>query len=126
MRVLFPAQEKPREPGLLDIGYVLVVARQEAVIADSTSQSWRSHILLPAGPRLFHAKEAAGLNQSRAFVLRLDVLARLPMTRSWFPAIEHPDQGVIAIAPPALQSELTRMAVNIARRRREVTVVRGP
>ena len=44
----------------------------------------------------------------------------------WFPEIDHPNRGVIAIAPPALQSELTRLAVNIGRRRRELLEMRGP
>jgi hypothetical protein len=83
-------------------------------------------IPLPAGARLFDAREAARLNQSRGFLLRLDVLARLPMTRAWCPEIDHPTQGLIVIAPPGLQSELTRLAVNLARRRRELLVVRGP
>ena len=59
-------------------------------------------------------------------MLRLDVLARLPMRRDWFPEIDHPSQGVIAIAQSALQTELTRLAVNVARRRRELLEMRGP
>jgi hypothetical protein len=60
-----------------------------------------------AGVRLFDAREAARLNQSRAFMLRLDVLARLPLTRAWFPDIDLPDDGVIAFARASLQAELT-------------------
>lgn len=126
VRVLFPTREQPREPGLPHIGYVLVVAGQEAVVAYSTSQPWPLDTPLPAGARLFDAQEATRLNQSRAFLLRLDVLARLPMTRAWFPEIDQPNRGVIATAPPTLQTELTRQAVNVARRRRELLEVRGP
>jgi len=120
VRVLLPTRGKPREPGLLHVGYVLVVARGECVVAYSTSQPWPSDTPLPSGVRLVDAQDAARLNQSRAFLLRLDVLARLPMTRDWFPDIDHPNQGVIAIAQPSLQTELTRLAVNVARRRREL------
>ena len=126
VRVLFPTREAPREPGVLHIGYALIVGGRDVVVAYSTSQPWPSDTPLPAGARLFDAHEAARLNQSRAFLLRLDVLARLPMTPRWFPDIEQPHQGVIATAPPALQSELTRLAVNVARRRRELLQLRGP
>jgi hypothetical protein len=126
VRVLFPTRERPREPGLLHIGYVLVIARQEAIIAYTTSQPWPPETPMPAGARLFDAQEAARLNQNRPFLLRLDLLARVPMTKVWCPDIDGPDHGVIAIAPPALQSELTRLAVNVGRRRRELLEMRGP
>jgi hypothetical protein len=126
VRVLFPTRERPREPGLPHIGYVLVTARQAAIVAYTTSQAWPSDTPLPTGARLFNAAEAAHLNQSRAFLLRLDVLARLPMTTAWFPDIDHPEQAAVAIASPALQSELTRLAVNVGRRRRELIEMRGP
>lgn|SRR5487761_2489854 len=126
VRVLFPTRENPRAPGLLHIGYVLVVAGQAAIVAYTTSQPWLPNTPLPAGARLFDAQEAARLNQSRAFLLRLDVLARLPLTGAWFPDLDQASQGVIATAPPGLQAELTRLAVNLARRRRELLELRGP
>ena len=126
VRVLFPTHETPRAPGLPHIGYLLVVAGPAAIVAYTTSQPWPPDTPLPAGARLFDAREAARLNQSRAFLLRLDVLARLPLTRDWFPGIDHADQGVIATALPGLQAELTRMAVNLARRRRQLLDMRGP
>lgn len=126
VRVLFPTRERPRVPGLLHIGYVLVIARGAAIVAYTTSQLWPPDVPLPSGVRLFDAQEAAQLNQSRAFLLRLDLLARLPMRSAWFPDIEQPGQGVIAIAPPGLQAELTRLAANLARRRRELLEQRGP
>jgi hypothetical protein len=71
------------------------------------------------------APEAARLNQSRAFMPRLDALARLPMTRARFPDIDQPDDGVVARAPPSLQAELTRLATNLVRRRRDLLDIRG-
>ena len=126
VRVLFPTREQPDAPGLLHVGYVLVVANQEAIVAYTTSQPWPVGIPLPAGARLFNAQEAARLNQSRAFLLRLDVLARLPLTRAWFPDIDQPDRGAIAVASGPLRAELTRLATNLARRRRELLDIRGP
>ena len=125
VRVLFPTREQPRVPGLPHIGYVLTIANGEAIVAYTTSQPWPSRTPLPAGARLFDAEEAAGLNQSRAFLLRLDVLARLPLTRDWFPGLDQPNQGVIAVAPAALRRELTRLATNLIRRRRESLDIRG-
>jgi hypothetical protein len=104
---------------------VLVIANNAALVAYTTSQPWPSDVPLPAGARLFDAQAAAQLNQSRAFLLRLDILARLPLTSRWFPDIEQPNQGVIAVAPQALQSELSRLAANLVRRRRELLQQRG-
>lgn len=128
VRVLFPTRERPHEPALLHIGYVLIVAapQREAIIAYSTSQPWPPDVPLPAGARLFDAREAAGLNQSRPFLVRLDTLARLPATPRRFPDTARGEQGVIATASPALQSELTRLAVNLGRRYRALLVIRGP
>jgi hypothetical protein len=126
VRVLFPTQEKPRRPGLLHIGYVLGGTASEALVAYTTSQPWPTDAPIPAGVRLFGAEAAAQLNQSRPFLLRLDVLAKLPRTAEWFPDLGRHDQGVIAIAPPELQSELIGIAANLVRRRRELVQMRGP
>ncbi len=117
VRVLFPTHEKPRQPGLLHIGYVLGGTEVEAMVAYTTSQPWPAGMPLPAGVRLFTAAEAMQLNQSRAFMLRLDVLAKLPLTEAWFPDIEREDRGIIAVASNRLQEELTDIAVNLVRRR---------
>ena len=126
VRVLFPMRQVPVRPGLLHIGYVLGTAGDYAVVAYTTSQSWPADTPLPAGARVFDAAEAARLNQSRAFVLRVDILARLPLTRAWFPEIEQPGGGIVAIASAALRTEITRLATNLARRRRELVDLRGP
>jgi hypothetical protein len=125
VRVLFPTRERPRQPGLLHIGYVLGCARGEAMVAYTTSQPWPAGLALPVGARLFSVDEAARLNQSRGFLLRLDVLAKLPMTVAWFPDIAGEGQGVIAVAPARLQEELTDLAMNLVKRRREVVQMRG-
>jgi hypothetical protein len=126
VRVLFPTREQPHVPGLLHIGYVLTVANQEAIVAYTTSQPWPAGTPLPAGVRLFDASEAARLNQSRAFILRLDVLARLPLTRAWFPDMEQRDRGILAVASASLRNELTHLATNLVRRRRDLLQMRGP
>jgi hypothetical protein len=126
VRVLFPTREKPRQPGLLHIGYVLVVTATEAMVAYTTSQPWPAAVPLPAGARVFSPDEALRLNQSRAFLLRLDVLARLPLTPIWFPDLNRDANQVIAVAPALLQAELVKFATNLARRRRELMQMRGP
>ena len=126
VRVLFPTREKPHQPGLLHIGYILGITSGYAVAAYTTSQPWPPDTPVPAGVRLFHAEEAARLNQSRAFVLRLDVLARLPLTSLWFPELQQSGEGIIAVAPDHLRLELMRLATNVARRRRELVELRGP
>ena len=125
VRVYFPTHEKPRQPGLIHIGYILVSSPTEAMVAYTTSQPWPTETPLSAGVRLFTAEEAKRLNQSRPFVLRLDVLAKLPMNPRWFPDIEKEGQGVIAIAPSRLQEELTDLATSLVRRRRDLIRMRG-
>ncbi len=126
VRVLFPTREKPHLPGLLHIGYVLGVTPTKSMVAYTTSQPWPTAIPLPAGARLFSLAEAARLNQSRAFLLRLDVLASLPLTPDWFPDLDRGESGLIAVAPASLQAELVGFAANLARRRRELIQMRGP
>lgn len=125
VRVYFPTQEKPRQPGLLHICYVLGSTAREVMVAYTTSQPWPANTPLPAGVRLFTADEAARLNQSRPFLLRLDVLAKLPQTAAWFPDIGQEGQGVIVVAPNRLQEELTDLATNLLRRRRDLIQMRG-
>jgi len=125
VRLYFPTQEQPRQPGLLHIGYVLAATAREALVAYTTSQPWPPGSRLPAGIRLFDAAQAAALNQSRPFVLRLDILAKLPPSPLWFPEIDKSGQGIIAIAPHTLQEELVDLAANLVRRRRELIQMRG-
>ncbi len=125
VRVKFPTREKPRQPGLLHICYVLGGSATEIMVAYTTSQPWPPTVPLPAGTRLFDREEAAGLNQSRAFMLRLDVLAKLPVTGAWFPDLALPGQGVIAVASVRLQDELTDLTTNLVRRRRSLIQMRG-
>jgi hypothetical protein len=126
VRVKFPTHEKPRQPGLLHIGYILGGTATEVMVAYTTSQPWPAATPLPAGVRLFDREEASALNQSRAFMLRLDVLAKLPMTEAWFPDIALTGQGVIAVVPARLRNELTDLATNLVRRRRNLIQMRGP
>ena len=93
--------------------------------AYTTPQPWPAGTPLPAGARLFNDQEAARLHQSRAFLLRLDTLARLPLTKTWFPDIDESNAGVIAIAPASLRAGRTRIATNLARRRRDLLDMRG-
>ncbi len=125
VRVNFPTSERPRQPGLLHIGYVLGGTAIEVMVAYTTSRSWPAAVPLPAGARLFDREEAERLNQSRPFMLRLDVLAKLPMTEVWFPDLALPGQGVIAVAPARLRDELTGLATTLVRRRRSLLQMRG-
>jgi hypothetical protein len=76
---------------------------------------------LPLGARVFSAAEARALNQSRAFTMRLDRLARLPITSEWFP-----DGGTISLAGPGLQAELQAQVEVLLKRHREHVVTLGP
>ena len=125
VRVLFPTEEKPRRPGLLHIGYILGSTPAAVLLAYTTSQPWPAETPLPLGARAFNAEEAAVLNQSRAFILRLDVLAKLPPTTAWFPDLATPNQGIIAVAPARLREELDDLAMHLVRRRRSMIQMRG-
>ena len=95
------------------------------MVAYTISQPWPQGTPLLAGARFFDAEEARVLNQSRPFILRLDILARLPHTAGWFPDIDRADQDVITMAPARLQAELVDLATNLVRRRRALNQMRG-
>lgn len=117
VKVLFPTSERPREPGLLHIAYVLAVRPPLALVAYSTSQIWPESVPKPFGLRVFTADEAKNLNQ-RPFALHLHRQAKLLLSLRWFPEIERPGQGVVATAPPRLREELFRMVVALEQRYR--------
>jgi N-glycosylase/DNA lyase len=101
------------------------VRRPWALIAYTTSRPWPHELPIPFDVRVFGRAEAASLNQ-RPFVLRLDRIARVPLTRDWFPEIATRDQGVIAIAPDALRNEILDAMTELLRRRRELVKMLDP
>ncbi len=125
VRVMFPTAEKPREPGPLHIGYVLGAIATSTMVAYTTSQPQPLGQPLPLGAKLFDEAAAARLNQSKAFILRLDLIAKVPSTRDWFPDIDRPDKGVIAVADARLQRELESYATRLFRRHRSLVQMRG-
>jgi hypothetical protein len=125
VKTLFPTTERPRQPGLLHIGYCLAVVRPLVLVAYTTSQPWPDGAPIPLGVRIFDASEATRLNQ-RPFVLRLDRIAKLPMTRAWFPDMHLPGQGVVAMAPRPLCDELLATMDALLRLRRERLTTLGP
>jgi hypothetical protein len=116
VEVLFPTTERPREPGLLHIGYCLAVRPPLALVAYTTSAPWPPGAPLPFGVRLFTQSGAAVLNQKRAFRLHLNRQARIPLTTRWIPKLEEANQGVIAVAPASLRQELYEMTLELVRR----------
>jgi hypothetical protein len=92
--------------------------------AYTTSQPWSG--ALPEGVIAFTSAEAAGLGQTRAFVLDLRRLAYLPLTSAWFPRITAPDQGVFGRAPKALRDRVNAAATGLAARRPETLSRTGP
>jgi hypothetical protein len=116
IEVLFPTTEKPRQPGLPHICYGLAVRPPLVLVAYTTSAPWPPHTPLPLGVRLFTQEEAVALNQRRAFRLHLKRQARMPLTTRWFPKLDAPDQGVIAVAPERLRQELYEMTLDLLRR----------
>lgn len=125
VKTLFPTSENPRRPGPLHICYCFAVARPIAIVAYSSSQPWPSGIPLPLGVRIFGKAEAARFNQ-RPFVLYLNRLAKLPLNSAWFPELEQPKRGVIAVASAALRNELLTTMTELLRQRRELIQTLGP
>ncbi|HEX6011200.1 MAG TPA: hypothetical protein VFY87_05205 [Geminicoccaceae bacterium] len=124
VKALFPTDEKPRRPGLLHICYCVGATRALAIVAYTTSRPWPADEPRPLGVRVFAAEEAHALNQ-RPFVLDLRRLAKLPLTGSWFPEIDVPGRGIVAIAPFGLRDELHRTLVQLLRRHRELVRFTG-
>lgn len=118
VEALFPTSETPRQPGLRHVCFCLGVRPPLALMAYTTSAQRPAGIPLPFGVRIFTAEEAAALNRARAFRLHLNRQARLPLTAAWFPRIEAPGQGVIAIASARLRQELFETAVELEKRYR--------
>jgi len=125
VKTLFPTRERPRRPGPLHICYCFAVARPIVIVAYSSSQSWPSGIPLPHGVRIFGTSEAARLNQ-RPFVLYLNRLAKLPLISAWFPELDKPSQGVVAVAPDSLRDQLLNTMTELLQRRRELVQTLGP
>jgi hypothetical protein len=125
VKTLFPTDEHPRRPGFLRLCYCLGVARPIALVAYTSSQPWPADMPLPPGVRVFDRRAAAALRQ-RPFVLYLNRIAKLPLTTSWFPEIETPSQGVVAIAPTALRDEVLRISIDLARRHHDLVRRLGP
>jgi hypothetical protein len=125
VKTLFPTDEYPRWPGLLHICYCLGVARPIVLVACTSSQPWPARTPLPAGVRVFDRSAAAALRR-RPFVLILNRIAKLPLTVSWFPAIETMGQGIVAVAPAALRDEKPRAATELTRRHGELMRRRRP
>jgi len=126
VEVLVPTTEKPRQPGLAHICYCLAVRPPLVLVAYTTSAPWPPNTPLPLGVRLFNQREAIALNQRRAFRLHLNRQARMPLTKRWFPKLEAPDQGVIAMAPERLRQELYEMTLDLLRRHERTIELLGP
>jgi hypothetical protein len=112
--------------GHLYIGYVPGGTANKVIVASTTSRLWPATGALPAGARLFDREEAERLNQSRPFMLRMDVLGKLPTTEAWFPDLGLSGRGVVAVAPARSRDELTGLAPYLVRRRRNPIRTRGP
>lgn len=126
MWVLFPTGERPRQPGLRHIGYVLAVAPPLALVAYTTTSPWPAGVPAPLGLRSFGPEEAAALSQAKPFDLHLHRQARLPLTPRWFPDLGQPGQGVVAIAPRRLRDEILDLVERLLARHRPAVDVLGP
>ena len=124
VKALFLLDEQPRRPDLLHICYCLGVTPSLAIVAYTTSRPWPPGAPTPLGIRLFAAEEARLLDQ-RPFVLDLRRLAKLPLGRTWFPEIETPGRGVVAMAPPILRDEINRELARLLRRHRALVRLTG-
>jgi hypothetical protein len=70
---------------------------------------------VPLGVIEFDAAAATALNQ-RPFHIDLRCLARVPISAAWFPRLDRVDRGVVAWTDLALQSRITRVLSELARR----------
>jgi hypothetical protein len=52
--------------------------------------------------------------------------ARMPLTTRWFPKLDAPGQGVIAVAPERLRQELYGMTLDLLRRHERTIELLGP
>ncbi len=124
----FPEREAPLRPGPLHVAYTLAVAAVGSgygvMTAYTTSQPWAG--ALPHGVIAFDSAEAAGLGQTRAFVLDLRRLAYLPLTATWFPRAGEEGAGVLGRAPKALRDRVNATATELAKRRPETLSRSGP
>lgn len=125
VHTLFPTTEKPREPGVPHVCYCLAVMPQLAVVAYTSTQPWPAELPPPPWVRVFDAIHAERLGQ-RPFVLYLNRIAKLPLTRRWFPEFDAPTHGILAVANLRLRNELLAVAVDVAKRRPEMRRVSGP
>jgi len=126
IEVLFPTTEKPGLPGLPHICYCLAVRPPLVLVAYTTSVPWPSNTPPPLGVRPFSQEEAIALNQRRAFPLHLNRQARMPLTTRWFPKLDAPGQGVIAVAPEQLRQELYERNLDLLRRHEQTIELLGP
>ncbi len=115
-------------PGPLHVAYTLAVAAVGSgygvMTAYTTSQPWVG--VMPHGVIAFDSAEAAGLGQTRAFVLDLRRLAYLPLTVAWFPHAGEQGAGVLGRAPKALRDRVNATATELAKRRPETLSRSGP
>lgn len=97
----------------------------QLLLAYTSSGPWRGAAPgTPLGVIEFDAAAALEVNQ-RPFHLDLRCLARVLMAKRWFPRIEHPDRGVVAVAGPALRDRIFRSAGALAARSPQLIEIRG-
>jgi hypothetical protein len=127
----FGPPDRPDLPGpARHIAYVLGAREAgrgvQMLLAYTSSGAWRgAAVTPPLGVVSFTADEARALNQ-RAFHLELRCLARVPPTAAWFPEIDTPTKGIVAIASARLQARILGAAIDLAARRAELIEIRGP
>ena len=95
------------------------------LLAYTSSGPWRgTSPVRPPGVLEFDAEAAATLNQ-KAFHLDLRILAKVAPNDRWFPQWSKPGQGVVAVAPPGLQTRILQEARRLVSLSPEVIETRG-
>lgn len=98
----------------------------QVLLAYTSSGKWRGDAaVLPLGVIEFDAATAWVLNQ-RAFHLDLRCMAQVPVTAAWFPNLDEPERGVVAVAGARLRSRIERELAMLVARSRELIEMRGP
>ncbi|MBV6631971.1 MAG: hypothetical protein KI792_02945 [Alphaproteobacteria bacterium] len=68
------------------------------------------------------------MGQDRAFMIQANRVARLPLTASFFPEINNRNDrnGIVGVAPKAVQTELRETLVNMIKNFRHKMIHSGP
>ncbi len=126
----FGPPSRPDIPGpVRHIAYVLASRGDgtslQLLLAYTSSGPWRGAAPQPPlGVLEFDEVAARSLNQ-QAFHIDLRCLARVPPNKAWFPDLDTPDRGVVAVAGARMRDRILKAAELLAGRNPRLIEIRG-